>query len=41
MIKISTIQVLGLTISLNLEVEQHDVKTAFLHGVLDNEMEQL
>ena len=35
--------VLGLVASLDLEVEQIDVKTAFLHGDLDKEiyMEQL
>jgi len=29
---------LGLAASLNLEVEQLDVKTAFLHGDLDEEI---
>ncbi|GJV29468.1 retrovirus-related pol polyprotein from transposon TNT 1-94, partial [Tanacetum coccineum] len=30
--------VLGLAASLDLEVEQMDVKTAFLHGNLDKEI---
>ena len=35
-VKISSIRtVLGLTASLNLEIEQMDVKTAFLHGDLE------
>ena len=29
---------LGLTTSMNLELEQFDVKTAFLHGDLDEEI---
>ena len=35
--------ILGLAASLNLEIEQMDVKTAFLHGDLEEEiyMEQL
>ena len=35
--------VLGLVVSMNLEIEQLDVKTTFLHGDLDEEiyMEQL
>lgn len=38
-VKMSSIRfVLGLTASLDLEVEQMDVKTAFLHGELDKEM---
>jgi ATP-binding cassette subfamily B (MDR/TAP) protein 1 len=39
MVKMSSIRVvLGLAASLNLEVEQLDVKTAFLHGDLDEEI---
>ena len=35
-VKISSIhEVLGLATSLDLEIEQMDVKTAFLHGNLD------
>ena len=30
--------ILGLTTSMNLELEQFDVKTAFLHGDLDEEI---
>ena len=43
-VKMSSIcTVLGLAASLNLEIEQMDVKTAFLHGDLEEEiyMEQL
>ena len=43
-VKISSIrEVLGLATSLDLEIEQMDVKTAFLHGYLDKEiyLEQL
>ena len=37
--KIGSIRViLGLVASLDLEVEQMDVKTAFLHGDLDKEI---
>ena len=37
--KISSIRVvLGLTSSLDLELEQLDVKTAFLHGDLNEEI---
>ena len=39
MVKMSSIRVaLGLTAHLNLEVEQLDVKTAFLHGDLEEEI---
>ena len=38
-VKMSSIRVvLGLTASLDLEVEQMDVKTAFLHSDLDKEI---
>ena len=38
-VKISSIRViLGLVASLDLELEQMDVKTAFLHGDLDEEI---
>jgi len=38
-VKMSSFRVvLGLTASLNLEVEQLDVKIAFLHGDLDEEI---
>ena len=38
-VKISSIRVaLGLAARLNLEVEQLDVKTAFLHGDLEEEI---
>ena len=38
-VKMSSIQVvLGLAASLDLEIEQLDVKTAFLHGDLDEEI---
>ena len=38
-VKISSIrEVLGLATSLDLEIEQMDVKTAFLHGDLDKEI---
>jgi len=38
-VKMSSIRmVLGLATSLDLEVEQMDVKTAFLHGDLDEEI---
>jgi len=38
-VKMSSIQVvLGLAVSLNLEIEQLDVKTAFLHGNLEEEI---
>ena len=43
-VKMSSIRVvLGLATSLDLEIEQMDVKTAFLHGDLDKKiyMEQL
>ena len=30
--------ILGLTVNMNLELEQLDVKTAFLHGDLDEEI---
>ena len=37
--KMSSIQtVLGIVASMNLEVEQLDVKTAFLHGILEEEI---
>ena len=34
----SILIVLGLTVSLNLEIEQMDVKTTFLHGDLEEEI---
>ena len=38
-VKMSSIRVaLGLVVRLNLEVEQLDVKTAFLHGDLEEEI---
>ena len=38
-VKMCSIQViLGLATSMNLELEQLDVKTAFLHGDLDEEI---
>ena len=38
-VKMSSIRVvLGLAISMNLEIEQLDVKTTFLHGDLDEEI---
>ena len=38
-VKISSIRtVLGLAASLNLEIEKMDVKTAFLHGDLEEEI---
>lgn len=38
-VKMSSIHiVLGLTISLDLEIEQIDVKTAFFHGYLEDEI---
>jgi hypothetical protein len=38
-VKMSSIRVvLGLAASLDLEIEQMDVKTAFLHGDLDDEI---
>ena len=38
-VKISSIrEVLGLATSLDLEIEQMDVKTTFLHGDLDKEI---
>ena len=37
MVKMSSIRVvLGITTSLNLEIEQLDVKTTFLHGDLED-----
>jgi len=39
MVKMTSIRViLGLAASLNLEVEQMDVKIAFLHGDLEEEI---
>ena len=37
-VKMSSIHALGLATRLNLEVEQLDVKTAFLHGDLEEEI---
>ena len=42
MVKMSSISlVLGIATSLNLEIEQLDVKTAFLHGDLGEEIYML